>query len=77
MGVEHPDTASTYNNIGISLIKTGQLNKAFENLLTSSEIWKNSLGIENISTQSAINKTIEVAKEIGRENDLPGWFEEI
>lgn len=77
MGIEHTDVASCYNNIGIILIEIGNMHKAFESFLTSSKIWKNSVGIQNISTQAAIKKTLEIAKEIDKENDLPEWFKEI
>jgi len=51
---------------------------AFEHFIKSAEIRKEDpdLGIEAESTQESINACIRLAKELGKENELPKWMKE-
>lgn len=44
LGTEHPDTATSYNNIGVTYYKQGDTDKALEYLGKTLAIYKEKLG---------------------------------
>ena len=48
--------------------------KAFEYYLLSADIRKERIGINNESTLESIANTKRLAKELGKENELPDWM---
>ena len=109
LGGEHPDVASSYNNIGncnyelklyllaidffkkgFSTLKKGgfpfRIGKCYEALdnkelaldffIQSAEIRRNDpeVGMEDETTKASIESAKRLAKELGKENELPEWM---
>ena len=64
-GKEHPDTATSYNNIGIVYHDKGDYDKAFEYYLKAKEIREKALGKEHPVTAGSYNNIGIVCKNKG------------
>jgi hypothetical protein len=51
-----------------------QPNEALDNYIISSEIRKEDIGLEEVATQEAIANAKRLAKELGKESELPEWM---
>ena len=63
------------------LIKAYYLQKDLDNSLIftikSAEIRRVKIGLQDVATQESISNANRLAKELGREGELPEWFSEI
>ncbi len=71
---EHPDVATSYFNIGQVWNKKGEYDKALEYHVLSSQIRFKKLGASHNLTNKSIENAKRVAKELGKENELPDWM---
>jgi len=55
LGLEHPDTAKSYNNIGFVYNDIGDYNKALEYYYKALDIWEKKLGLEHPNTATSYN----------------------
>ena len=74
LGGEHPDVASSYYNIGNIWNSKGEYEKALEHYVLSSQIRFKKLGASNNLTKTSIESAKRLAKELGKENELPDWM---
>ena len=77
LGEEHTDVAHSYNNIGLIWKNKGEYEKALEHYVLSSQIRFKKLGASNNLTKASIESAKRLAKELGKENELPDWMKEI
>jgi tetratricopeptide (TPR) repeat protein len=74
---EHPDTATTYNNIAFVYYKQRDYHKALEWYLLSFKIRKNKLGMKHPDTINTFNDMSETYKSSGNKTDFDKWHEYI
>ena len=74
LGEEHPNVANSYNNIGVIWENKGEYDKALEYFVLSSQIRFKKLGASHHLTKESIESSKHMAKELGKENELPEWM---
>ena len=74
LGEEHPYVATSYNNIGLAWDSKGEYEKSLEFYVLSSQIRFKKLGASHNLTNKSIENAKRVAKELGKENELPDWM---
>ena len=74
LGEEHPDVAYSYVNIGKIYESKAEYEKAFEHYVLSSQIRFKKLGASHNLTKKSIESAMRLAKELGKENELPEWM---
>ena len=74
LGGEHPDVATSYFNIGKMHECKTEYEKAFEHYVLSSQIRFKKLGASHNLTKTSIESAKRLAKELGKENELPEWM---
>jgi tetratricopeptide (TPR) repeat protein len=74
LGEEHPDLANSCYNIGIIWKNKGEYDKALEYYVLSSQIRFKKLGASHNLTKKSIESSKHMAKELGKENELPEWM---
>ena len=67
LGVEHPDTAASYNRIGVIYAKQGDYEKALEYFQKSLAIYEKVLGSEHPSTRSCQENIEEYKAKLAEE----------
>ena len=77
LGGEHPSVAFAYFNIGSAWDSKGEYEKSLEFYVLSSQIRFKKLGASHNLTNKSIESAKRVAKELGKENDLPEWMKKI
>ena len=77
LGGDHPSVAILYYNIGEMHESKGEYEKAFEHYVLSSQIRFKKLGVSHNLTKTSIESAMRLAKELGKENELPNWMKEI
>jgi tetratricopeptide (TPR) repeat protein len=79
LGGEHPDIINMYDKIAECHDKLGNGSLALDNFLLSAEIRKADpkYGLDHEQTKISIVNAKRIAKELGKENDLPDWMKEI
>ena len=79
LGGEHPDVASSYNNIGKCYDALNNKELALDYFIQSAEIRKSDpeAGINDESTIDAVRNVLRIAKELGKENELPEWMKNL
>ena len=77
LGGDHPSVAILYYNIGEMHESKGEYEKALEHYVLSSQIRFKKLGASNNLTKASIESAKRLAKELGKENELPDWMKEI
>ena len=75
--ISHPDSGGFPFKIAICYENLNQLEEATKNYCLSAEIRKKASGIEDDSTQKAIQEAIRLAKEINNIKLLPDWIKKI
>ena len=76
---KHPDVVKTYDKIAECYDNLGNGSLALDYFLQSAEIRKSDpkCGLDNEQTKISIKNAKRIAKELGKENDLPDWINEI
>ena len=74
LGGEHPSVANSYNNIGLAWDSKGEYEKSLEFYVLSSQIRFKKLGASHNLTKTSIESAKDLAKELGKENELPEWM---
>ena len=77
LGDEHPWVATLYNNIGLVWDNKGEYDKALDYYIQSAEIRKERMGLDNKATKESISNALRLAKELGKEEELPDWMNKI
>jgi len=77
LGMEHPWVATLYIHIGNIWNSKGEYEKALEHYVLSSQIRFKKLGASHNLTKTSIESAMRLAKELGKENELPEWMKEI
>ena len=71
LGPEHPDTASSLNNLGALLQTQGQLAEAQPYYARALAIWEKVLGPEHPNTALSLNNLAELYRMQGRYAEAP------
>ncbi len=74
LGVDHPDVANSHHNIGQVWESKGDKDKAMKNYILSADIRFKKLGADHSLTKTTIGNAKRVAKDLGKENELPEWM---
>ena len=74
LGGDHPSVAILYYNIGEMHETKAEYEKALEHYVLSSQIRFKKLGASHNLTKTSIESAMRLAKELGKENELPDWM---
>ena len=77
LGEEHPDVATSYNNIGMVWKSKGDYEKALEYYILCAQIRFKKLGADHKLTKTMVENARRLAKDLVKENELPKWMNEI
>ncbi len=75
LGLEHPDTATSYNNIGAVYQAQGEYSEALRYYQKALAIREKALGLEHPDTATSYNNIGEVYRSIGEYNEALGYHQ--
>ncbi|MCC8076549.1 MAG: tetratricopeptide repeat protein [Clostridiales bacterium] len=75
LGENHPDTANSYNDLGVVYVRQGKYDEAVELFLKAWKIWQEKLGPEHPHTQKAKNNLRRIFPHIDHgDQDFDTWL---
>ena len=75
LGKEHPDTATSYNNIGYVYSDKGDYDNALEYLFMAKDIREQKLGPEHPLSRNTYGNIGNVYMKMGNEEEAQKWYD--